>query len=265
MRINLHNHTTWSDGASRPAELAATAAAVGITHLGITDHFATAKLDPSMSVGPDRLDAYVADIRAVADVFRPRLRVLAGLEVDFSFQRTDLEYLMSAAQEAPAFRQLDFLLFEYVGQPGEGSLEEFLSVRSRLRAPTGLAHPYLSGVFGGWMDPFVLARTLAEADVFVEICCDPALRRVRGPRRGETGPVEEWAFDDGSEWCREFWHAAAEVGLRVSIGSDTHGVADGVADIEPALAFVRRRRLEGLVIARHLWRYAADSPAAREA
>jgi predicted metal-dependent phosphoesterase TrpH len=43
-RIDLHTHTTASDGALAPADLVALAAAQGVTHLAITDHDTTAGL-----------------------------------------------------------------------------------------------------------------------------------------------------------------------------------------------------------------------------
>ncbi|MDT7617663.1 MAG: 3,5-nucleoside bisphosphate phosphatase, partial [Pseudonocardiales bacterium] len=44
-RIDLHTHSTASDGTDSPAELVAAAAAAGVDVLGITDHDTTGGWD----------------------------------------------------------------------------------------------------------------------------------------------------------------------------------------------------------------------------
>ncbi len=45
MRVDLHSHTTFSDGTLEPEELVATAHKLGITHLAVSDHDSTGGLD----------------------------------------------------------------------------------------------------------------------------------------------------------------------------------------------------------------------------
>ncbi|OGR82121.1 MAG: hypothetical protein A2901_07660 [Elusimicrobia bacterium RIFCSPLOWO2_01_FULL_54_10] len=45
MRVDLHSHTTYSDGTLEPEELVSTAHKLGITHLAVTDHDSTGSLD----------------------------------------------------------------------------------------------------------------------------------------------------------------------------------------------------------------------------
>lgn len=51
--IDLHTHTTASDGARTPADLVAYAAASGVTVLGITDHDTVAGCAPAMSAAAE--------------------------------------------------------------------------------------------------------------------------------------------------------------------------------------------------------------------
>ncbi|MFC4853881.1 PHP domain-containing protein [Actinophytocola glycyrrhizae] len=55
MRIDLHTHSTASDGTDTPAQLIANAAATGLTALAITDHDTTAGWDEARSALPPGL------------------------------------------------------------------------------------------------------------------------------------------------------------------------------------------------------------------
>ena len=56
--INLHNHTTYSDGRFEPEEIVRAALDAGLTHIGISDHFRTAKLGATAQyVIAEELDA----------------------------------------------------------------------------------------------------------------------------------------------------------------------------------------------------------------
>ncbi len=53
MRIDLHTHSTASDGTDTPAELVSSAAAAGIDVLGVTDHDTTAGWDEALAARPN--------------------------------------------------------------------------------------------------------------------------------------------------------------------------------------------------------------------
>ncbi|HEY2272111.1 MAG TPA: PHP domain-containing protein [Jatrophihabitantaceae bacterium] len=55
MRIDLHTHSTASDGTDTPAELVAAAAAAGIDVLAITDHDTTAGWDEAVAARPQNM------------------------------------------------------------------------------------------------------------------------------------------------------------------------------------------------------------------
>ena len=74
---SLHNHTTWSDGQTSVAEMAAEAKRLKLAAFGISDHFTlhpTLVVDWSMPL--DRLGDYVADVESHEGV-------LLGIEADF--------------------------------------------------------------------------------------------------------------------------------------------------------------------------------------
>ena len=299
MRINLHNHTTHSDGRLAPRELVQAAVDAGLTHIGVSDHFLTAKLPSDRTVTPEGVESYVRELREIGQEFAPQIRVLAALEIDFSFHRTDLEFVCHAAANDPQFSSLDYLLFEYVGEPGEGTIEELLDIRPGLPFPVGLAHPHLAATFGRYR-PEVLAHMLATGDVFFELCTDPRLcsyrparpdldvnaalqdlrwfeddarqleaelesnpedpnvrahleevRRALDIRRADV--IVDWPFNNGSIFCNEFWNAAREERLLLSIGADAHESPDEVGAIGPALDFLRTRDLVDQVVTRHRW------------
>lgn len=55
MRIDLHTHSTASDGTDTPAQLVANAAAAGLDVVAITDHDTTAGWDEALAAKPDGL------------------------------------------------------------------------------------------------------------------------------------------------------------------------------------------------------------------
>lgn len=79
---NYHTHCHFCDGRGAPGEFAAAALARGMTALGFSSH-ATLPFRTKWHVRPDRLDAYCAEVRALADEYRDRLDVRLGFEADY--------------------------------------------------------------------------------------------------------------------------------------------------------------------------------------
>src|SRR5262245_51793154 len=76
MKIDLHSHTTCSDGRDAPAELARKARAAGIDVLAVTDH--------------DTLDGIAPAAREGRKI---GLRVVPGLEMSSQFEGRDVHVL----------------------------------------------------------------------------------------------------------------------------------------------------------------------------
>jgi histidinol-phosphatase (PHP family) len=81
---SYHNHTAWSDGVAPVAVMVARAGELGLDEVGISDHFILRPDGslPAWSMRPDRLAAYVEEVRAAGDSgVGPAVRL--GLEVDW--------------------------------------------------------------------------------------------------------------------------------------------------------------------------------------
>ena len=69
MKANFHTHTTFCDGRDTPEAMVRAALAKGFDALGFSSHSEMLR-DPA---------AYVAEIRALAERYRGRIRILCGL------------------------------------------------------------------------------------------------------------------------------------------------------------------------------------------
>jgi histidinol phosphatase-like PHP family hydrolase len=233
-RINLHVHSTLSDGAHSARDLVRSAIVHGLTHIGISDHYLTRKLSsPQFCVAPDEVAAYAADIREVADDHARWLDVLVGLEVDWSARAAP--YLSALW---PQVGELDYLLFEYVDDDAwEGdSLEALLALRPSLALPVGLAHNDLGTNFAERYAPAVLVEILEAYDLFLEL---------------PTGPgTGYYRAQDPYTLC--VWECLARSAVRYSVGSDAHQRIDAVAEVDDAYQFLEERGLRQWLIT-HWW------------
>ena len=80
LRGAFHNHTTASDGRNTLAEMAAAADALGWEYLGIADHSKSSF--QANGLDENRLLKQVAEIRALNDSRRFKVRLFAGVECD---------------------------------------------------------------------------------------------------------------------------------------------------------------------------------------
>ncbi len=250
-RINLHNHTTWSDGAFSPEEIVRAAIAGGLTHIGITDHFKTAKLGATASfVGIDFMHEYIREVRGLAQRYAGQIRVLCGLEVDFS-ERTPMEQLWRRGFRQTPLNDLDYVLFEYVGSAAHRGLplSALAAYRRWIQVPVGLAHTFFSQSFGASLPAEDLARTLEEQRIFVELSTSPAYCAA-APETGQRLPYYRYPDD----YTLSFLAALEGREVLFSIGVDVHGLLAEVAEIGDALAFLRERGWEDRLVTRHHWR-----------
>lgn len=228
--INLHNHSTWSDGRFTPEHLIELAVQGGLTHIGISDHFFTLKLAPMQSfVGIDRLKAYTQAIRALAGHLAGKIGVLAGLEVDWSPRvYPQIEALLAEVN------QLDYVLFEYVDDRDwrGDSLENLLNIRSLIDIPVGLAHNKLDQNFASIYPPNELALILAQHNIFVELSTCPLYIN----------------YGDEDAYMVRLWQSLKQSGVRFSVGSDTHRNAAEVADVREAHLFLQAHGLDDRLI-----------------
>ena len=79
---DFHTHTSLSDGADSPEELAQAAVSMGMTCLGISDHAYT-PFDESYCLAAGSEEAYRRRVHALRERFQGRIRILCGIEQDF--------------------------------------------------------------------------------------------------------------------------------------------------------------------------------------
>jgi predicted metal-dependent phosphoesterase TrpH len=81
-RVDLHTHTTASDGALEPTELVALARQVGLAVLAITDHDTTAGLDAALAAAGDGLEV-IPGVELSTDAPEGEIHVL-GYYIDYA-------------------------------------------------------------------------------------------------------------------------------------------------------------------------------------
>jgi histidinol phosphatase-like PHP family hydrolase len=216
--MNLHNHTTFSDGRFSPREIIETGVELGLTHIAITDHFMTSKVD---SIPFDGLTAYIEDGRMLAKEFEDKIKVLLGVEIDSSKGRTDFKKL-----SYDDLNKLDFVLFEYIqndiwsGMP----LWELLGIRENIKHPVGLAHNDIGKNFSHTKYDELIG-VLEANDIFIELC--PSLRNSKLNK-------PYYHFAEG------FFSNLGGSGVLISVGTDTHSNLKNVGNIDDAMGFIDR-------------------------
>ena len=71
---NYHTHSVFCDGKNTPQEMAERALELGLTHLGFSGH-----MDPDIHMD---MPAYVQEIRRLQELYKDRLDILLGVELD---------------------------------------------------------------------------------------------------------------------------------------------------------------------------------------
>jgi len=229
--MNLHNHTTYSDGSLKPLEVVEAAIDIGLSHIGITDHFATQKVH---CVQPDELGQYTASLRELATRYEDRIRVLVGVEIDGSSKRTDFDALPYEELSA-----MDYVLVEYLQDPLWGGMDlwEFLPYRERISCPVGLAHSDIGKVFKD-TPPETLAGLLETHGIFVELCSSLRNSKFEKPYYRYAEPF----FD------------AARDRVMISVGTDTHYTIEEVGDLADAEEFIKKMGLDGSLVTDRYWK-----------
>jgi histidinol phosphatase-like PHP family hydrolase len=254
-RINLHNHTTFSDGKLTPEELVQAAIEAGLTHIGISDHFRTAKLAGSAQyVISEGMGEYIQAIRALAKTYAAQIKVLVGLEIDFS-ERTPLDQLWQRGFKNTFLNDLDYVLFEYVGdREWRGlPLSALLSYRRWIQVPVGLAHTLMARTFAA-LPAGQLAQTLGQQRIFVELSTASDYMVALPSQERSAASARVFYYRYPTPYHDSFFAACRDQDVLFSIGSDTHARREEVGDIADAQAFLAEKGLTGQLIAERYWR-----------
>ncbi|UCE37382.1 MAG: PHP domain-containing protein [Thermoplasmata archaeon] len=224
--MNLHNHTTFSDGRFSPREIIEAGIEADFAHIAITDHYMTNKVD---SIPYDGLMNYIQDIRVLKEEFQDKIIVLCGVEIDACKKRTDF-----AKMPYEDLNKLDLVLFEYVqndiwnGMP----LWELLGIRENIKPPVGLAHNDIGKNFSHSKYDELIA-VLEANNIFIELC--PSLRNSK-----LNTPF--YHFAEG------FFASLRDTKVLISIGTDTHTNLKNVGNIGDAMDFIERYGLQDNLI-----------------
>ena len=221
--MNLHNHTTYSDGRFSPRDIIEAAIRAGLSAVGISDHYRTTR---TRSLAPSSLEEYQEHVGRLAVHYKEKIRVMVGVEVDASPDRTeDIGYLPLAQ-----FNKLDFVVFEHVQdeQAGGMSLWELFDLRKELEPPVGLAHNDIARNFSD-IDHAVLIPVLETNHLFLELCPSPRHAKLQRPLYRHSA---------------EFFGKLKGTRVELAFGTDTHDNLDDVGKIDDAYAFVQEHGLE---------------------
>ena len=80
--FNLHTHSVFSDGKSKPREIVEEAVRQGLTTLGFSEH-SPLPFDNNFSVKSADMPRYVAEIAQLKEEFKDRIDLYCGLEADY--------------------------------------------------------------------------------------------------------------------------------------------------------------------------------------
>lgn len=221
-RINLHIHSTFSDGQYTPEALVLQAVKRNIDVIGISDHYDTSK---TMSISPEKLKTYIEELNRISRKHTEKIQLLKGIEInslDLVIQKRELPPL-------DLLEQLDYVLFEYVSNiPRCGiPLMHAALLAQDIPVPSGLAHTDLESAFPG-LSPGECVDKLVASGLFLEL-------NEAYCRTGETLPF--------FHHYHPYLQTENASQLRFSAGTDTHGAIIRPAD--DALKFLAQFGLSG--------------------
>ena len=84
MKANYHTHSTWCDGKNTPEEIVVAAIEKGFDEIGFSSHAMLPETLLDWGLTAKNIEAYAADIRALAAKYEGRIKVLCGVEADYA-------------------------------------------------------------------------------------------------------------------------------------------------------------------------------------
>lgn len=100
---NLHMHSTWDDGRSSVEEMILASRDAGLASVGVSVH-CPMPFPNDWECPKERLEAYRAEVRALAEKYAGSIRVYLGIEWDVTAQALDLspyDYVIGSVHEWP--------------------------------------------------------------------------------------------------------------------------------------------------------------------
>jgi len=199
--MDLHLHSTFSDGLFSPGRIVEHAVETGIQSIGFSDHYNTVK---TKSIQPDELVKYIEQLTTLQHQYDGNLKIYKAIEIDgFQVFRPDFEL-----PSEDIMKQLDYVLVEYVANPPLPGLPltMFFDFRRQIPIPTGMAHTDLLHAFN-LVPPRTLIDFLESQNIFIEL-------NQSYMRPGEKHPFYLY-------W-EPYFRAAYNRSVFFSVGSDMH-------------------------------------------
>jgi len=220
-RINLHNHTTFSDGKKTPKELVEEAISKKLDVIALTDHF---EYFLGFSNFKSDIFLYFKVLNHLKEKYGKKIKILAGLEVDFKLVNlADLPFEF--------FKDLDFVLFERVFTFED--LKRLIVLKTEIPARVGLAHPS----FDAFKDLRKLVDLLEKNDVFVEL--NTSCYYDFSPQDRPDLPEHFLMFEKQTG----FFKLLKNRNVDLSIGADVHRIEDDVNDLDKGYEFLKKMNL----------------------
>lgn len=201
--MDMHNHTTWSDGAHGAEKIIENAINHGVGIIGISDHFDTYKC---RSIPTSMLKQYIESIEKIKDKYKDKIKVLAGIEICMRKEWCHLDKL-----PFDILNMLDYVLFEYVDYFADSvTLKEINEYTSKVACDKGLAHTNLFNLGKRYGIDNVI-KILQDNHLFWEINVDP------GYEYFDNIIENKDTADVG-----ELFNKLKDGGIKITVGSDTH-------------------------------------------
>ncbi len=117
-KVDLHVHSTFSDGKNSPEEIILSAINMGLDQIGISDHSFT-QFDQSYCIPKTMISEYKKSIYTLKDKYKEDISVLLGIEQDYySDEPTDdydyvigsLHYIMVEGEYVPVDESAEILI-----------------------------------------------------------------------------------------------------------------------------------------------------------
>jgi HisJ family histidinol phosphate phosphatase len=103
-RMDMHLHSTFSDGRLSPREIVETAIERGLHYIAITDHYLNLKASKTVKI--ELMEKYISTLKELKEEYKKDIQLNVGLEVYTKGNYSPLPY--------DIMNQLDILLLESV-------------------------------------------------------------------------------------------------------------------------------------------------------
>lgn len=207
--MDLHNHTTYSDGYNTPRDMIEYAVSNNINIFGITDHF---EIISALPVG---LTNYIEEINKLKSQYS--IKILTGLEISAFSILNDFDGGL-----IDILNKLDYILIEEMDYLNDSdSFEQLKQVIVRLLCKRGLAHTDIAEM--STFNEYNLSRLnfmmkfMQECNLFWELNISPGRK------------FSKMLHDNTNDMVK-FIKMLNEKGIPISIGSDCHSLKNCTAN-----------------------------------